>query len=395
VGDARALGRLLVACVLSDGEPVDERVVRDAGAVLHHVVDAADHHGISMAVYRGLANADLPDVVSRSLRAHFDYWTNRNTVMTLELARIAKVIDAAGCRWLALKGPVLAEGLYPRNDLRTYADLDVLIDRRDFSAAVTALEAVGGVGVEQDWELVLQELKGELNFALPSAVVIDLHWSLLYNATIRSQFSWNDDEVLDRRVDVSLSPRVRVPTLDPTDTAIHLALHACLTGGHKLCWKRDVFLAMEAVGSFDDLVLRARAQNVGLPVGIMLSKVRRTFGAVPWDRSVEDSLCGGARWVDVVQHVDRIRPSERWHGGSLTGHLVCGATRSTTKASIRELADRVRFELGVVRTDSGHPWRQRFPMMSNIVARPPRAHRPASLAFRDAYLVAIGSVAGR
>ena len=393
VGEGRALGGLLVACIQSDGQPIDEAIVRRARPVLRYVMAAADHHGIAMAVHLALTGADIPDDLRDQLSASFQFWRNRNLIMTLELARVAKILDEAKCRWLAFKGPVLAETIYPRNDLRSYADLDLLVDSQDFSTAVLAIEHNGGLGVETQWERVLHELKGELNFALPSQVVLDLHWSLLYNATIRSQFRWSDRDALARRVDVSLVRRVDVPTLDPVDTFLHLALHACIAGGQKLCWMRDVSLAGATIVDFDEVVRRALAQGVGLPVGVMLAKTRRTLGVARWDAELERRLCGPELWTSVMAELDRFRPPQNWLQGSLTGHIICASTRTTSRASLREFGTRARTELDVLRADPGHPWRQRFPGLSSFVDRPPPAPRGGSLAFRNAYLTAVVNLA--
>ena len=255
---------------------------------------------------------------------------------------------------------------------------------------------LGGSGLETDWELVLHELKGELNFALSTRVVIDLHWSLLYNATLRSQFAFSDGAALEHRVRAHLLPRVDVSTLDPADTFLHISLHACLAGGHRLSWMRDLIHAGAAKGiDFDEVERRAQAQQIGLPVGVMMGKVRRTLGTVPWDQRLEAAMCGGGRWPNVVAGLDRIRPPERWHGGSLTGHLVCGSTRANSRDSVRQLAGRVKMEVGVFRTDSGHPWRRRFPSATELIARPAVEPHAGSSAFRDAYLAAVGWVGGR
>ncbi len=396
MGEARALGRLLVACTMSDGEPVPSELVDDARGSLQHVAEAASHHGISMAVHLGLVDADIPESLREQLRSIYEFWKMHHLVMILELARLAKVLDGAGVRWLTLKGPVLSERLYRRNDLRSYADLDVLVERADFTTAVEAIENLGGSGLETDWELVLHELKGELNFALSTRVVVDLHWSLLYDSTLRSQFAFSDGAALERRVRAHLLPRIDVPTLDPVDTFLHLALHACLAGGQKLSWMRDLSLAGAIPAmDFDEVVRRAHQQRIGLPVGVMLGKVRRALGVVPWDQRLEASMCGRGRWPDVVAGLDRVRPPERWHGGSLTGHLLCGATRANSRESVRQLVGRVKTEVGVFRTDSGHPWRRRFPSTTELIALPAPQPHGGSSAFREAYLAAVGRVRGR
>ena len=47
------------------------------------------------------------------------------------------------------------------------------------------LEADGARLIEQNWDLMLETGKGEVNLVTPEGMVIDLHWSTIYDASIR------------------------------------------------------------------------------------------------------------------------------------------------------------------------------------------------------------------
>src|SRR5205823_6343094 len=64
-----------------------------------------------------------------------------NVARALDRALLA--LDAAGIQTVALKGPALAERLYPEAAMRRCTDLDLLIAERDIERAARALEPLG------------------------------------------------------------------------------------------------------------------------------------------------------------------------------------------------------------------------------------------------------------
>jgi putative nucleotidyltransferase-like protein len=60
-----------------------------------------------------------------------------------ELRRLDEALTGANVRYLVLKGPVLAENVYPDRASRTMTDLDLLLSEDDYSRAKSALEQCG------------------------------------------------------------------------------------------------------------------------------------------------------------------------------------------------------------------------------------------------------------
>ena len=151
--------------------------------------------------------------------------------------------------------------------------------------AVDALEAAGAVVADQDWGRSLRSAKGELTLAVYGSPLIDLHWHLIYLGTTRERFMVPTDDLLERRRPAHLRG-VNAWVLDPTDFAIHIALHASFQGAHRLRRLLDIerTLANHAP-DWDVLVRRCRAWRVDLPVGVMLNTARETLGAVVPTRS--------------------------------------------------------------------------------------------------------------
>ena len=256
-----------------------------------------------------------------------------NHLRTLaDLARLKPVLESMGARWAVVKGPVLAEVFYPRPDLRSYDDLDVLVDPSQFGEVVDALESLGARLLDQNWPLIRSSGRGELSLVLWHGTVLDLHWDLITERTVRAGFQVRTRDLLDRTrmVDVASIP---VPTLGVGDTLLYLALHSLLAGGDRLGWFADVSAVMSVDGA---LTLadwrRAEVAGTALPAAIILDRVRRVIG----DPHASTSLANAPRtpsWGRLVALSDRMRPPEMLPR-ALSMRILARSTRGTSRRSL-------------------------------------------------------------
>ena len=190
--------------------------------------------------------------------------------------------------------------------------------------AVDALEAAGAVVADQDWARSLRSAKGELTLAVYGSPLIDLHWHLIYLGTTRERFMVPTDDLLERRRSAHLRG-VNAWMLDPTDFAIHIALHASFQGAHRLRRLLDIerTLANHAP-DWDVLVRRCQAWRVDLPVGVMLNTARETLGAVVPTEVLNDLTGGPVRRL-FARSLTSWVPSGRLPGGR---SLRTGLSRS-------------------------------------------------------------------
>jgi hypothetical protein len=172
-----------------------------------------------------------------------------------------------------MKGPVVAALLYPGVGDRTYGDLDLLVDRRDFPKAMRILEDLTYAHDIHNWALAEEMLAGQVGLATPT-MHVDLHWHLHYSEQDRRPFAFPIEAMIDRGRRVAVSG-VDTPTLDPVDTLLTLAFHAARSDGHRLMWFKDVERCVVVDGpDLDELVVRARAYHCGGPVGLILNRAR-------------------------------------------------------------------------------------------------------------------------
>src|SRR5204863_286997 len=101
-------------------------------------------------------------------------------------------------------------------------------------------------------------------------------------------------------------------TTDPADTLIHLAVHACLAGGGRLIWMRDLEQAVvNDRPAWADVIARATAWRVDLLVGQMLLRSRQLL-STPVPDEVLRALVPGTLWRGIVGSLDRVFPITGW-----------------------------------------------------------------------------------
>lgn len=264
----------------------------------------------------------------------------RHLRVLADLDGLAEVLDAAGVPWLVFKGPVLAETVHPRPDLRTYHDLDVLVAPAAFPDAVAALERAGFGVADRNWHALRDDRRGQVHPVLRLGTVADLHWDLLITAGLRSQLRVDVAPLFDRAGPVTLGGR-SVLTFGPVDTLAHLCLHAGLAGGHRLLWLKDIARAAAVLTpDWDEVVERATAWRGRLLVAAVLARARAVVDA-PVPAWVTLALAGGGA-RGAVRALDAVWPPERAVGHYAPGAVGTRLLRDDLASSLRALAAKLR-----------------------------------------------------
>ena len=206
--------------------------------------------------------APLPFTVRARLEQYLVDGTARYLLLSRELARLLERFEGERIPVIPLKGPALAEALYPDPALRPGTDLDLLIRRETLERVDDLLL---GLGYRRrpdahSFQFDLSFDRATL-YEAPSGIHVDLHWGLVSDP----RYSWGERESLtvwDRAVRVRVAGRNALG-LGPEDLflylAVHLAVHHALTG---LLWYYDLFLVLERrAGALDWEVLVERASR--------------------------------------------------------------------------------------------------------------------------------------
>jgi len=187
----------------------------------------------------------------------------------------------AGIEAIALKGPTLAEALWPVPAERPFTDLDLLVRERDRVPAVATLTAIGYRHLSLDRSLRWELAHGTTVTLVPEGgdgLPLDVHWQLI---------EWPRGQRIDRIAPAEVWQRAVVAEVGGRQAlvlawedlliylAVHLAVHHALAGER---WRRDLALLLERHGATLDwsaIVERARRWRVRVALWLALDTVAR------------------------------------------------------------------------------------------------------------------------
>jgi hypothetical protein len=307
------------------------------------LADAVFTHKVAPAVYLHLKDADgVPPEILAPMHERYQQQIVRQLKVQADLAMLATTLNDANLAWAAMKGPVLAERLWSRPDLRQYIDLDILVDRRTFGRVVDVLLAAGAEMVDRNWELIARQVRAEISLQLPNGTALDLHWHVVNSSQLRQQFTFRTDEMLERAVQMKIGDTV-VPALGPVDTLLHLGYHTAHSGGHRLMWLKDV----ERATADDDLdwaaaLEQARTYGVTLPLAVVLARTEQVLG---FEKPPPAAALAPARrtpWGLFAAVMDARCPAPMLPSDRLSGQIAFKNTRKSSVASAAALLGSLR-----------------------------------------------------
>jgi hypothetical protein len=363
----RELGSALVVCTADRPTEARRRVLSrfdddELAQLAHH----AARHRVVPFLAAAVRTSEVPvsDEAMASLARTHATRTAAHLRVLADLDSVRDALSAGDVPYLVIKGPVLSEHLYPSADLRMYEDLDLLTPPGFFERAVDALRGSGSLLLDRNWALTRADTRGQLHLQLPMGTLADVHWHLLNRENVREGFAIRTDELFDRAREVRVADRL-LPTLDPVDTLLHVALHAALSGGDRLVWLKDIERVLIVdEPPWDAVIERARTWKAGRSVAIALSRSRRSLGA-PVPDEVLDALFASSAWRRISHLLDRRFPTEGSVGRESPAVLWAQLTRETGAATTRALASRASRRLramahggsspGAIFTSSGTP----------------------------------------
>lgn len=341
---SETIGELLRASVArpATAPPARDVVGRARHGEFDSLADAATFHGVAGYVHRATRDLELiPDHVRRRLEGSRNTTVLRHLKAVGDLRYLDRTFDDAGIPWLLVKGPTLAVPVHGAAELRSYGDLDPIVPAEHLAAALQALEAAGSQITDRNWTLINRELKGEVHLTLPSGTALDLHWHLLNNRGPRSTFQVPMRELFQRARVVDVDG-AQVPTPSAADTFVYLALHAMLSGGHRLVWLKDLerLLAQEAAATHDILQVAQRWRAL-LVVRSAIERFAPTLGLPPQGRELLSVLPPMRTWSTLSRRAWQATPLELEDGSGSLGRIVARSVRGDQRESLAELRRRM------------------------------------------------------
>ena len=224
---------LLISCVRPS---IDASTTAHIGACLESGVDwtflikTSLEHEVIPAHYKGLLKAAptyIPEDIDRAFQLFCKNIRNRNLYLSQQLATIANACKKQGIPILSFKGPSIAIQAYDDISGRVFQDLDFLIHKNEYAAALNVLQELGYA--YEAWKTPTKAMLSwdyygqDILINEENQVAIEPHWRFAPRP-----FAINIDiEGLWERASVVSLNRHTLPTLAPEDHLLVLCVHGC------------------------------------------------------------------------------------------------------------------------------------------------------------------------
>ena len=207
---------LLLECARTQVDPATaERIRQAAGAPLDWawLIETSLTHGLMPLLYENLRTHCFDLVPAEKLDQLKDLFQKnaaRTRLLAGELSRILDAFDAQGIEAMPYKGPAIAVQIYGRLALRQFADLDILVRRRDVWRCQQILIARG---YEPHFKITERQLPAFLKLGYVQMFtgdrgqsVVELHWAIasrFFMFQLDTDRFWERlqrSELLDRKI---------------------------------------------------------------------------------------------------------------------------------------------------------------------------------------------------
>jgi hypothetical protein len=229
-----------------------------------YLLEQANQHDVLPLLYKSLTAAcsPIPPKVHEQLQQRVQFTIYRNFYLVHELLSILELLQKQQIPVIPFKGPILASSVYGDITLRTFCDLDLLIQTKDF---FKVKDILSNSGYQQYITYLLTERhvisyfkhRGEYAFIKTESAIyspsshqsssldeqqlfnfsVDLH-SRLLTGTLTGRLS--DSDILCQNLQPLTLNGTTVSSLQPENLLLYLCIHGTKSHWAKLKWVCDV-----------------------------------------------------------------------------------------------------------------------------------------------------------
>lgn len=216
----------------------------------HYLLNVATRHRVLPLLYWNLHSV-CPEQIStpelHRLREYFRVNSLRNEFLAKELVKLLHLFQTHEIPALPFKGPILTSVAYGNLSLRTFEDLDILIQKQDLERAYQVLGSQNykRKRVSENEEVSNPQHSKYHTFVGGNGLVnIDLQWMI---AGSHFSFSLDHRQWWERLQVVSLNGSM-VPSLPPEESLLILCVHGSKHIWERLMWICDVAEVVRTYG---------------------------------------------------------------------------------------------------------------------------------------------------
>lgn len=233
-----------------------------------------------------LANKEIPGAPEWFLaRCERDLIENQAHQLLLyqQLEDMLKAFEEAGIQAMVVKGPVVADTVYPHPGWRPMVDLDLVVKDADWKASVEVLTRLGFDAESSEWSGLTEELTGQVSMLKsmgPAIAAVELHRDLAIlseRLAVRGEVNmvraWVEAETYTCGMSRGLM-------LSPEDAIAYASTHWAQHHFFSSIWLVDIALmAAQPNLHWDKLVRQAHADGTAYFVWSALFLVHSLFSA--------------------------------------------------------------------------------------------------------------------
>jgi hypothetical protein len=258
---------LAAACCRWPPSPSREAAIRAAASGIDWPRFAAvvARHRVEGLVHDGLRRAGIapPPEIAARLAAAGTGIARENLLFAAEAHRLNGLLEAAGARFLFLKGVTLNMLAYGTLALKKAADIDVAVAPEDYPPAIGAVAAAGYRCVAPGPEPSLEEIlawsaRTKHSIWTRGGICLELHTSLVDSGAMLGGVT-----VASPRQQVPIGPGIALPTLATAELFAYLAVHGATHAWSRLKWLADVAALLSQLGQDEIAPLYRRSLALG------------------------------------------------------------------------------------------------------------------------------------
>ena len=264
------------------------------------LAEAAEFHGLATVLYHVAVGTCpcpnlVPEDVASRLRGGCRDSARHNLILTSQLLALLDAFAAHGIVVVPLKGPLMAESLYPDPALRPSSDLDLMVRSQDVAGAMRVLRREGyalDANMEQLPLHVLRRFNCELIFHHERMADVDLQWQ-----TGPAHYPFRiEPEMLWRSLGRTQMAGREVPCLSPEALLLFLCVHGTKHMWSRLQWLGDIARLVRKPLDLDVVLQLAEVARCMRPLLLGLLLAHELL-----DVTVPEDLLARARATQAVQ----------------------------------------------------------------------------------------------
>jgi putative nucleotidyltransferase-like protein len=283
---------------------------------------AAHMHGLLPLVADRVQSAEYPPEAKRMFVANRLSYSSRLRQLERCLASVVTALDTASVPSIVLKGPALANAIYPDPMLRPYGDLDIVCREEDWLRTHAVLIGLGFTSKDdvnspppKVWRK--KAYYHTQYYRESDAILVEVHYDL-WQIGLRPKLG---DRFWQRAEGVSIAG-ANALMLSAEDQLLHLCVHLHHHGYKRLIWFTDLAMLLMRRPEMDwrYVVWAARQEGVGASVYYCLLYLERLLGstAPEWVRKeLEPSA------LQAALH-DRLWPADAIMNLNIDNTVSCG-----------------------------------------------------------------------